>query len=172
MTKFTDIFFFDYFETKKTQTGEEPQYRFDGPRAPEDLRYYMNRSNIFGKYVKFDHVIFERFKVSINIHRLYFRDTSQSQFRLISCTRSFLLMNVRPIETDSQQNIPTILFKWTLLGNTWTWSWLWQSNGKINAFDGISMNGEGSWAYQLTLFKYPVTRFGLLGQIKDFSSDW
>ena len=44
MTKFTDIFFFDYFETKKTQTGEEPQYRFDGPRAPEDLRYYMNRS--------------------------------------------------------------------------------------------------------------------------------
>ena len=96
MTKFTDIFFFDYFETKKTQTGEEPQYRFDGPRAPEDLRYYMNRSNIFGQYAEFDHVIFERFKVSINIHRLYFQDISQSQFRLISCTRSFLSMNVRP----------------------------------------------------------------------------
>ena len=106
MTKFTDIFFFDYFETKKTQTGEEPQYRFDGPRAPEDLRYYMNRSNIFGQYVKFDHVIFERFKVSINIHRLYFRDTSQSQFRLISCTRSFLLMNVRP-----KKQIPNKIFR-------------------------------------------------------------
>ena len=106
MTKFTDIFFFDYFETKKTQTGEEPQYRFDGPRAPEDLRYYMNRSNIFGKYVKFDHVIFERFKVSINIHRLYFRDTSQSQFRLISCTRSFLSMNVR-----QKNKIPNKIFR-------------------------------------------------------------
>ena len=43
MSKFTDIFFFDYFEAKKTQTGEEPQYRFDGPRE-SDLRYYMNRS--------------------------------------------------------------------------------------------------------------------------------
>ena len=51
MTKFTDIFFYDYFETKKTQTGEEPQYRFDGPRAPEDLRYYMNRS-IFDVFMR------------------------------------------------------------------------------------------------------------------------
>ena len=58
-------------------------------------------------------MIFDRRKESINTHQQFSLDISQSQFRLISCTRSFLSMNVRP-----KHQISNLKFWWFCLSES------------------------------------------------------
>jgi len=55
-------------------------------------------------------MIFDRWKESINTQQQFSLDTSQLQFRLISCTKSFLSMNVRP-----KHQISNPKFRWYCL---------------------------------------------------------